>query len=97
MKSFEELLPTERAVLLVWGKELNYSTTAHLSIKKVNKKIKSTHPKYLDKSIRRINKMLKSSGFILEHPARRDTTYSLSPEGRRCCLILRDEEDEVIS
>ena len=97
MKSFEELLPTERAVLLVWGKELNYSTTAHLSIKKVNKKIKSTHPKYLDKSIRRINKTLMVSGFILKHPARRGTTYSLSPEGRRCCLILRDEEDEVIS
>ncbi len=91
MKEFEELLPRERAVLLIWGKELDYSLSKHISIKKINQKIKSVHNEIRDNDIRRINKMLIASNFVIKHPAGRNTTYELSPEGRKCCLILKDE------
>jgi len=98
MKTFEELTNLEKSVLLIWGKELDYSTTAHFPIQRIKKKIQSTlqdiriqNKKIQDKDIRRANKTLINSGFIIKHPTGRSTTYHLSPEGLRCCNILREE------
>ena len=93
MKTFEELNPMEKAVFLIWGKQLDFTTTAHFPIQKINKKIKRVLPKLKDKDIRRINRTLITSGFILEHPTRRNTTYNLSHEGLRHCEFLRDDRD----
>lgn len=93
MKTFEELNPYEKSVLLIWGKQLDYCTTAHHPIQKIKKKIHNVLPKLKDKDIRRINKILLASGFILKHPTGRKTTYNLSREGLRYCEILRNDKD----
>jgi len=91
MKTCEQLTDLEKSVLLIWGKELDYSTTAHYPDNRIWKKIKNTLPGIRDKDLRRINKTLKTSGFILKQPTGGETTFKLSPEGLKCCNIIRDE------
>ncbi len=91
MKTFEELTDLEKSVLLVWGKELDYTTTARYPMQKIKKKLLTTLPDIKDKDLRRINKTLISSGFITKQPSGRNPTYHLSREGLRCCNILKDE------
>lgn len=93
MKTFEELTDLEKSVLLIWGRELNYSTTAHYPKQRIEKRLKTNLPGILHKDLKRINKTLISSGFITQHPARRNTTYSLSIDGLKCCNILKNEND----
>ncbi len=42
MKTFEELTDLEKSVLLIWGKQLNFSTKTHHQIEKINKKLLCT-------------------------------------------------------
>jgi hypothetical protein len=91
MKTFEELTNLERSILLIWGKSLDFSTTAHYPDQRIKRKLTSSLPEVRTKDINRASKTLITSGFILEKPTRRNTTYSLSIEGLRCCNILREK------
>lgn len=93
MKTFEELTGLERSVLLIWGNELNFSTTTHHQIEKINKRIDAILPEIIHKDKKRINKTLINSGFIVKHPTGRSKTYCLSPYGLRCCNIVKREND----
>ncbi len=93
MKKFEELTDLEKSVLLIWGKKLNFSTKTHHQIEKINKKIDVTLPGITRKDKKRINKTLINSGFIVRHPTGRSKTYCLSPDGLKCCNILKREND----
>ena len=93
MKTFEELKDLDKYVLLIWGKELNFSTTTHHQIEKINKRLDAILPEIIHKDKKRINKTLINSGFIVKHPTRRSKTYQLSPYGLRCCNIVKREND----
>ena len=46
-------------------------------IKAITNKIKNMKPQYMKKAF----KLLVSNGFLVKHPARRSTTYGLTPKG----------------
>jgi predicted transcriptional regulator len=93
MKTFEELTRLEKSVLLIWGNELNFSTRNHRQIEKINKRIGANLPEIPHKDRKRINKTLLNSGFIVKHPTGRSKTYCLSPDGLKCCNIIKREID----
>jgi len=93
MKDFEELTDLEKSVLLIWGNELDFSTTNHRQREKINKRIDAILPDIKHKDKIRINKTLINSGFIVRHPTRRSKTYELSHYGLKCCNILKREND----
>ena len=95
MKTFKQLTDLDRTVLFIWGRELDYSTTAHFTLQKIKKRIKS-QIKILDKDLKRSMKTLINSGFFVKHPTGRSTTYHLSPKGRRCSNIVKRENEENI-
>lgn len=96
MKTFEELTDLERSILLIWGNELDFSTTAHHQREKIMKRIDKILPKIKNKDKARANKNLINSGFIIRNPTGRSKTYKLSPYGLRCCNILKRENEENI-
>ena len=63
---------------------LDYSLSAHVPKKAITNKIKGMHPKYLRKAFN----SLVSNGFIVEHPAKRSTTYELSKKGLKAGTVL---------
>lgn len=87
MKDFKNLTRFEKIVLFACGKANNFSLSSHVAIGYIRKKLKAKYHKYFKK----IMKILVSSGFILEHPTRRNTTYSLSPDGKKACDKFKDE------
>ncbi len=93
MKTFEDLTDLEKSVLLIWGKALNFSTNKHRQIERINKRIDAILHVNFHKDKKKINKMLINSGFIIRHPTGRSKTYCLSPDGLKCCNILKREND----
>jgi len=87
MKTFEELNNYEKAVLSACGKANKYSLRSHTPIGYIRKKIEKKQRPFVNKAM----KKLVSSGFILEHKARRNITYGLSPDGLKACNILKKE------
>jgi hypothetical protein len=87
MKTFEELTRYEKTVLLACGKANNFSLSSHVPIGYIRKKIEKKQQIY----VKKIMKILVSSGFILESPAGRNKTYKLSRDGLKACKLLKEE------
>lgn len=88
MKEFEDLTQIERRILVRFCQANNYSLSSHVPIQAVNLIVKGVHPKH----IKRVVKMLISSGFVLKHPTRNQMTYKISIDGLKGGNILKNEE-----
>lgn len=84
MKELDDLIEPEESVLLIACHILDYSLSAHVPKKAITNKIKDMHPKYLRKAFN----SLVSNGFLVEHPAKKNTTYGLSKKGLNAGTIL---------
>ncbi len=87
MKDLKDLNRYEKIVLSACGKANKYSLGSHRSIEIIRKKINPKQQKYVNKAM----KTLVSSGFIIQHPTSRKTTYGLSPKGLNACNLLKGE------
>lgn len=85
MKELEELNTFEKTVLIACCKANGYSLSSHVPLGYIRKKIAKNHQKYFKKAF----KTLVSSGFVIQHPASRNVTYALSPDGLKAGYVLK--------
>jgi hypothetical protein len=71
------LSPIEQAVLKALGDACYWSLSAHVPIEAVTKRIRQNLRGEVKKTLRK----LRAKGYCYEHPARRNTTWQLTPLG----------------
>jgi DNA-binding MarR family transcriptional regulator len=77
MKELNDLTAIEREILITFCDVNNYSLKSHKPLEAVVRRLRYLNPK----TVKKVIKILLTSGFIMRHPTKHRVTYQLTKKG----------------